>query len=605
VDVSVATLLEFAQALDTVAATSGKLEKQRRLAGYFKGLSDDDLRRAVRYAAGRAFAATDERVLGASGAAITDAVLDAWSIDYPAYRAAAIARGEIGEAVAELLSPILPPGAEPALTLAELDAGFDRLAATTAPAEKRDVLRRLLGRVVHPREAAYLCKIVLADLRSGAAEGVLQAAVAEAFGAAPNDVRRAQFLLGSLDAVAVLARHGRLGEARFTLFHPVQFMLATPRATSGELVEAFDGRAFVAEDKLDGIRAQVHKEGEGDAARVAIYTRTLDRIDASFPDIAATARRIPGTFLLDGEIVAGAAGSILPFARLQPRLNRKMLSENDLREHPAAFVAFDLLYDADDLLLDLPLTQRRARLEDRLAGSAPVESADPRVLLLPTATVRTEAEIDAAFAAARQRRNEGLVLKDPGSAYAPGRRGQWWFKLKTHLPTIDCVVTAAEYGHGKRRGTLSDYTFAVWDRDPASPGAGLLNIGKAYSGVTDEEIARLTEVFRQIATESNGRVFRVPPRVVLEIAMDQVQRSARHASGFALRFPRVKRIRWDKRPEDADRLDTVKEIFASPENITRKDDAPPAGPAKATRASPVRRPRARPGPTEPTLFDGV
>jgi DNA ligase-1 len=198
-------------------------------------------------------------------------------------------------------------------------------------------------------------------------------------------------------------------------------------------------------------------------------------------------------------------------------------------------------------------------------------------------------QIDACFNDARNCGNEGLVLKDADSVYSPGRRGQAWLKLKTHLPTLDCVVTAAEYGHGKRRNTLSDYTFAVWDREPDDPKAQLVNIGKAYSGVTDAEIAQLTTIFTELAVEVvHGRVFIVRPKIVLEIACDQIQPSARHASGYALRFPRIKRIRWDKSPADADRLQRVIEIYNCTANTARRevDVAPPP-------------------PPEPTLFDGM
>ena len=161
------------------------------------------------------------------------------------------------------------------------------------------------------------------------------------------------------------------------------------------------------------------------------------------------------------------------------------------------------------------------------------------------------------------------MLKDPDSIYSPGRRGKAWLKLKTHLPTFDCVVTFAETGHGKRRNSLSDYTFAVWDREPGDEGATLVNVGKAYSGVTDAEIAQLTELFTQLTIEQSGRVRRVKPQVVLEIACDQIQKSDRHASGYAFRFPRIKRIRWDKGVVDADRLSRVIEVYESAANFGR------------------------------------
>ena len=219
-------------------------------------------------------------------------------------------------------------------------------------------------------------------------------------------------------------------------------------------------------------------------------------------------------------------------------------------------------------------------------GAAGLSLAGDGLLITKVVQVSSADSIDQAFCNARDCRNEGLVLKDPDSHYSPGRRGKAWLKLKTHLPTFDCVVTFAETGHGKRRNSLSDYTFAVWDRDPAETDAKLVNIGKAFSGVTDAEIAQLTELFTATTTHQFGHVRQVVPKVVLEIACDQIQKSDRHESGYALRFPRIKRIRWDKRPEDADRLSRVIEVYNSPANFGRSD------------VTPVTQ-------SEPTLFDGL
>jgi DNA ligase-1 len=358
-------------------------------------------------------------------------------------------------------------------------------------------------------------------------------------------------------------------------------MLATPQETAAGAAATMDGRTFYAEDKLDGIRAQVHKSGGvGPDARVAIYTRTMDRADASFPDVVDAVARLPGEFLLDGEIVPYRDGAVLPFAHIQKRLGRKMLTPKILRENPAAFIAFDILYRDGELWMDRPLRLRR----DALLSVCQGDGCGAGLLFSQTTPVTTAEEIAAHFDATRERRNEGSVLKDPESPYAPGRRGKMWLKIKTHLPTLDCVVTAAERGHGKRRDWLSDYTFAVWDGEPGAEGARLVNVGKAYSGVTDEEIKRLTELFRSVTLEQHGGYHAVRPQVVLEIACDQIQRSARHASGYALRFPRIKRIRWDKRPEDADRLARVGELYDSTANTARQS-------------------RPEPPKPEPTLFD--
>ncbi|MDQ3440334.1 MAG: hypothetical protein M3478_08285, partial [Planctomycetota bacterium] len=520
---SPATLLDFARVNDAAAATTKKLQKQAILAEYFRTLNDDDLRRAVRFAAGRNFGATDERVTSVGGAIVSDVVLALLKIDPRLYSQTVITSGEIGEALSKLWRHARgtgdPPVSEPSnsgvaqpgqvahattepLTLTDLSDCFEDLSSTGNVERKRQILFNLFSRCADPREAAYLAKIIFGDLRTGVQEGVLQAGVAQAFEKELKAVQRALLLIGDLADVAVLARHDQLATAEFKLFHPIQFMLAAPQETAIDAIETMNGRPFFAEDKLDGIRAQVHKSGD----RVVMYTRTMDRTDESFPDVVAALRELPGDFLLDGEIVPYRDGRVLPFAHIQKRLGRKVLTPKILKDNPAVFIAFDILYRDGELLMDRPLRERRAALE-ALASPSPVEtdglSVAARLVspwsnvgntratqvspLLVTAikTVSTAEEIDGSFCLARDCGNEGLVLKDPESPYSPGRRGQMWLKIKTHLPTLDCVVTAAEYGHGKRRNSLSDYTFAVWDRDPAEEGATLVNVGKAYSGVTD------------------------------------------------------------------------------------------------------------------------
>jgi DNA ligase-1 len=282
-------------------------------------------------------------------------------------------------------------------------------------------------------------------------------------------------------------------------------------------------------------------------------------------------------------------GQVLPFAHIQKRLGRKVLTPKMLRDNPVVLVAFDILYRDGQLLMDCPLKVRREALHTLCAGEN-CGGATPLLLNTRVTEVTTAEQIAEAFAASRARRNEGVMLKDPESLYSPGRRGKWWLKLKTYLPTLDCVVTAAERGHGKRRDWLSDYTFAVWDGEPSAPDARLVNVGKAYSGVTDEEIKQLTELFHSLTLERHGGYHVVTPQVVLEVAFDQIQKSARHASGFALRFPRIKRIRWDKLIRDADRLARVAEIYGLHANTARALHPPEPEPAP---------------PPEPTLFDGI
>ncbi len=613
-----APLAAFAAANDLAAGTPKRLEKQAHLAAYLREIrSDADLRRAVHYAGGHPFAATDERTTGVSGATFAAAVTARFALDPADWRARSVKHGEAGEALADLFAEKQPDPAGEPLALADLADVFDALAETGNFEAKRSILRAALDRLRTPREAAYLAKILFGDLRTGVREGALQAAVADAFGRDLAAVQRAHLLVGDLGEVAQLARHDRLAAATFTLFHPVQFMLAIPVEDAAEAASRVGSRSkgvggedasadpsthnllpttFSAEDKLDGIRAQIHKSG----GRLAIYTRTMDRADESFPDVLAAVARLPGEFLLDGEIVPCRDGVVLPFNHIQKRLGRKVLTPKMLADNPCVFIAFDCLYLDGELLMDGPLTGRREKLNklvsrERSERFSPDESKSARsargstetILISEPTPVSTESDIAAAFDRARANRNEGLVLKDPRSAYTPGRRGGAWLKLKGHLPTLDCVVTAAETGHGKRRNSLSDYTFAVWTADPETDGATLVNVGKAFSGVTDAEIARLTDLFRGITLQTRGRVHAVRPQVVLEIACDSVQASKRHASGYALRFPRIKRIRWDKKPADADRLARVVELYEHDSNFGRA-----AAAAKAQT------------PAEPTLFDG-
>jgi len=271
----------------------------------------------------------------------------------------------------------------------------------------------------------------------------------------------------------------------------------------------------------------------------------------------------------------------MPFSTLQQRLGRKKVSDKMLRECPVAYLVFDVLYAGGELLLDKPLGDRARILDQSLcravapASSRHIEQSSTRtsaaqsqfgfaipetpvapILRSRVSTARTPEEIDALFLAARARGNEGLMIKDLDSPYTPGRRGKSWLKMKRELATLDVVVTAVEYGHGKRIGVLSDYTFAVWDGDR------LVNIGKAYSGLTDAEIAEMTKWFLDHVTRDHGLRLEVEAKVVLEVAFNNMMRSDRHESGYALRFPRIVRLRPDKLPEDADTIERVREIYA-------------------------------------------
>ena len=444
--------------------------------------------------------------------------------------------GDAGDTIAESFSS----DSSRTISLSELGEYFDRIAATAGANDKKSILVELLQKV-DAEGARYIVKILTGELRIGLQEGLVESAIAKAFGRSVDAVRRANMFTGDIGAAALLAKSDALDSAKMTLFHPFAFMLAQPEEDPAEIVAALGAGAF-ADDKYDGIRAQIHADG----VQVRVYSRTLDNVTHRFPEIEAAARLIGRSFILDGEIVA-FSDRILPFAVIQTRLGRRKVSDGLLRDAPVAFFAFDLLYLDGEPLFEMPLHERLRRLRQIVAGAV-IRPSDQT-------PIRDAAHVDERFEEARARANEGLVVKDPMSIYTPGRRGKSWLKYKKALATLDCVVTAAEYGHGKGRNVLSDYTFAV-RRDNE-----LVNIGKAYSGLTDAEIDQLTARFKEITTARHGPVHMVVPQVVLEIAFDRIQESRRHKSGFAMRFPRIARIRDDKSVDEISTIDEVRRIY--------------------------------------------
>ena len=401
----------------------------------------------------------------------------------------------------------------------------------------------MLLRRLDPAAAKYVVKILAGELRIGLQAGLVEAAVAEAFGLSLAAVQRTHMLTGDIGETAVAAQLGRVEEVRAAAFQPVRFMLATPADSAAEAMRRMATEAVWTEEKYDGIRCQLHVHG----GRAALYSRDLKEVTSTFPDVAGPAAAFGRDLILDGELLAHREGRVLPFFSLQRRLGRKAVAPELLLEIPVVLVAFDLLSIDGEVILELPLRERRRRLED-LGLSHPfllarLESAgDPEAL-------------DRIFLETRARGNEGLMVKDPESAYTPGRRGMAWLKLKRPLATLDCVVTAVEWGHGKRRGVLSDYTFAVRDA-----GGRLLDVGKAYTGLTDAEIAEMTGHFLRTVAQDQGRRLVVRPDTVVEVAFDAILRSNRHSSGFALRFPRIVRLRPDKPVDEIDTLERVAEL---------------------------------------------
>jgi len=575
-----ARFLQFAELCEALAATTKKLEKRSLIAAVLQTLSLRDASLAALYLAGTPFAETDRRVLSIGGALLSKAVAEISRATPAAMSAAYRRHGDFGAAVQDLLKTRKSPG--PPLTLNDVEGLFAAIAAAHGPGAKFPLLLHLLTRA-EPLEAKYLIKLITGDMRTGVKQSLVEEAIADAWSAEIFSVRRAVMLQGDLTDVVRMAAEGRLSEASMKLFHPLGFMLASPVESVETAVERFQpGPSSEStllyvhlEDKYDGIRAQLHCGDHAQPGRVELFSRNRDDIGASFPDLTESFAHVNEPVILDGEILAWnpRENRALPFSTLQLRLGRKRVSAEMLEQTPVVFMAFDVLYRGNELLLELPLSERRARLESLIAShaaaTAPGSSRGqatlfgnnaapfPRLMLAPATRLENAAQLDRAYSEARLRGNEGIMLKALASQYQPGRRGLAWLKLKRELATLDVVVTGVEFGNGKRAGVLSDYTFAVRD------GGTLKNIGKAYSGLTDAEIASLTQFFHEHTVEDFGHFRTVEPLKVIEVAFNNVMRSDRHGSGFALRFPRILRIRDDKPVSEIDTLARVEEIYNS------------------------------------------
>jgi DNA ligase-1 len=314
---------------------------------------------------------------------------------------------------------------------------------------------------------------------------------------------------------------------------------------SAEEIAQYYNKPLICEFKYDGIRVQLHKF----SGKVRMFSRKLEDVTSSFPEIAYAVALLAAEFILDGEVLAYRDGRPLHFQELQKRLRRKTVTDYVMSEIPLVYIPYDIIYLDGQSLIDRPLTERKELL-------AQIRFKEP-IINLGYRVVSTAQEIACAFKESRDAGHEGLMVKELESRYHPGKRGRHWTKLKYELDTIDAVIVIAEYGHGKRAGTLSDYTFAVKDDRDSS----LKTIGKAYSGLTDAEIAKMTDKLRSITVRDEGYRLVVKPEIVLEVAFDSIQKSNRHDSGFALRFPRIKYIRTDKSVSDIDTMEKVCRIY--------------------------------------------
>lgn len=539
------TFREFAELCDRIGSTSSKNEKISLLAEYLRKLDHESLKIACMFLSGHIFPKGSGLDLNVGYSTIWDILIEISSLKPDDLRKIYIKYGDLGKLAEEAIAKRqVEPLLRTELTIPYVYRQFNKIANVMGQGSSEEKRKIVTGLLVNcsPMEAKYLVKILVNELRIGLVGGLVELAIAQAFNRSINDVREAFLVGGDIGYIATLAKDDKLSSAVIQPFTPINFMLADVMFTSKEIAEYYS-KMLISEYKYDGIRAQLHRIGN----KVKIFSRRLEDITLPFPEITSAAVNQRDDFILDGEIVPFRDSKPLPFNELQRRLRRKNVDQSIMNEIPVTYVAYDILYLNGSSTLKHTLTKRKELLESLMLKET--------IANAPFLTLDSEEKIAKMFAESRSLGHEGLVLKDPDSTYQPGKRGRYWVKLKQELDTIDAVIVIAEYGHGKRAGVLSDYTFAVRDNDE------LKIIGKAYSGLTDEEIDQMTRKLKSIMTGDEGYRIVVKPEIVLEIAFDSIQKSDRHDSGYALRFPRIKHIRDDKSVDDIDTLDKVKSIY--------------------------------------------
>ena len=550
---------EFSTLCEKVRLTSSKNAKVAIIAEYLAKLDDLSLPAAVLFLSGAVFPKGSGLALNVGFNTIMQSLSEIALLEPEEIQEIYLKHGDMGALAEHAVSkkqwsPLVP---QRQVLLPDLHDQLRKIADASGPRSAEAKKKILTGLLINcsPLEARYLVKIATGELRVGAVEGLVELAVGKAFGHDAQSVRQAMLLSGDIAQVALLAKKDALATAIMKPLAPLSFMLADVMFSAEEIAQYYGGKQMICEFKYDGIRVQLHKF-DGQAR---MFSRKLEDVTGSFPEIAGAAALLQHDFILDGEVLAYKNDRPLHFQELQKRLRRKAVTEQLKSEIPVIYAPYDVMYVDGQQVIDRPLIERKLLLS-QIKFKVPIIDLGYRV-------VSSAQEIADAFVESRKLGHEGLVIKEPESQYHPGKRGRHWVKLKRELDTIDAVVVIAEYGHGKRAGMLSDYTFAVQDDDDDDDDGELKAIGKAYSGLADDEIAELTARLRSIAVKDEGYRLLVRPEIVLEVAFDSIQKSDRHDSGFALRFPRIKYIRADKTVSDIDTLDKVRRIYESQAHV--------------------------------------
>ena len=586
---------KFTEICELVRNTSSKNKKVDIISAYLSSLDEESLYKAVLFLSGRIFSRGSPHLLNVGFRTIMQSLFEISDLNKDDVSKIHLEHGDLGRIAEYAISKkrtvtLFRFAGEQldSLTLNDIYLQFKKIANLSGPNsnnEKKNILKGLLIRCT-PIEAKYLIKIITNAMRIGSYEGLVEIAIAKAFDKSVESVREALLISGDISNVALLSKSDKLQSVTLKPFVPMNFMLADVMFTGDEIVEYFN-KSLYCEFKYDGIRLQLHRFGDD----CKLFSRNLSDISFAFPEIVESAIKIckkgsknesknaiPVDFVLDGELIGYKDNKPLPFQELQKRLRKKVMSREILREIPVQYIVYDVMfYDRKSVIRDSLAT--RKKLLSRLLLK------DENIIIATSTLVAAGEEIDLNFKKSKSEGHEGLVIKDPESNYHPGKRGRYWIKLKEELDTIDAVVVMAEYGHGKRAGTLSDYTLAInvfTHKTPADKNNileskikedksnMLRTIGKAYSGLSNDEINFMTNKLKTLVVKDEGSRLIVKPEIVLEVSFDTIQKSDRHDSGYALRFPRIKNIRFDKGINDIDNLEKVENIYRNQFHIRNK-----------------------------------
>ncbi|WP_457554695.1 ATP-dependent DNA ligase [Candidatus Pyrohabitans sp.] len=540
---------------EALEATTSKLEKTEIVAEFLREVPGELLEIIPSLLIGKVFPEWSDLELGVGPGLLYEAVSFVCGIPVAEVKRQVARAGDVGQAVEQMLAKKVQLTLfSRKLLVREVYEAFKKIALATGSGSQDRKIRTLADLLASasPREGKYLVRTVLGELRVGVAEGLLRDAIARAFNVSVSAVERAYMIANDFGVVARTAnRDGESGlaEIKMQVGRPIRPMLAQLAPSIEKVFEEL-GRAAL-EIKYDGARVQIHKRGD----EVRIFSRRLENVTSALPDIAGRAAR---AIKAEEAIVEGEAVAIDPetrrpraFQDILRRFRRKYNVEEMVREIPFETYLFDILYLEGEVMIDLPFEKRRGALKKIVEEErGKFELAEQLI----TGDVKQAHEF---YSRALARGHEGMMIKNLRAPYIPGARVGYMYKVKPVMETLDLVITGAIWGTGKRAGWLSSYILAARDEDTGE----LLEVGRVGTGVTEEQLAEFTERLKPLIEFEEAGVVRLKPSLVVEVAYQEIQRSPNYASGFALRFPRVVRIRDDKSPEEADTVQRVRQLY--------------------------------------------